>query len=189
MATITVDANNIYITDGNLQSNSNTITTTGNQICVQIIPTTKIDYVLDNNLQQVPIPIPKGDRGDEVPFQRIIDIKRIKENVTATGYLADEASGASGTWSSARKKMNDLITLSKDRGELTVVWGKYYATNNEQISWRPDSSNDLYGAFILKVQFTESVGKIGTIVSAAAGEEPAERNIQAIVTLVRGKDM
>ena len=49
----TIDRGNCYLTDGSIVTVTNTndtIRVTGSQIVVQIIPTTKIDYIYDNKL-------------------------------------------------------------------------------------------------------------------------------------------
>ena len=183
MVDTTIDRGNAYITDGDIVTVSrinDTIRTSGDQIVVRIIPTTKIDYIYDNNIINIPIPLSRARRADN-PLNRVIDLKRIKETMTIQGFLADE------TASSAEKKRDDLLTLAKHRGELTFVAGHQYSINNYQTLWKRDS--DERGCFIMKMGFTVTAGKVGLDIGGATNQEPAERNIGVNMTLIRGKDM
>ena len=196
MVDTTVNRGDCYITDGTISQSGNTttITTTEDQIVVQIIPTTKIDYIYDNNIVTIPIPNSRAKRSN-LPLNRIIDLKRIKETLTIQGFLADETS------SSAEKKRDDLLTLAKHRGELTVVFGHKYSTNDYQTLWKKpvNSGSEERGCFIMKMSFTSTTGKIGLNIggvsttradgSVVYTEEPAERNIGFNMTLIRGMDM
>ncbi len=181
MVSTEINGGDLYITDGVINTD-NTITTSGSQLVVRITPTTKLDYTYDNNIIFFPIPISKQDRGDE-PFSRVIDLKRIKESITAAGFLADEIS------SSAEKKRDDLLVLAKKGGDLSIVWGRTYITNNYQTIWKRNASASEFGVFVLKMTFTTTPGKIGQDIAGATDQEPSERNIAIIITLVRGKDM
>mgnify|MGYP001618254738 FL=1 len=191
--TIKVDKGNCYITDGSIsQSGNNTlITTTGNQIVVQINPSTKIDYMYDNNITNIAIPLSKGSRAN-TPLNRVIDLKRIKEIITVQGFLADEQidtdnNGTRDTFISAERRQTDLLELAKHRGELTLVYGNKFSTENYQTLWEANSLER--GCFIMKMQFTTTTGKIGLDIGATSGQFPPERNIGINITLIRGKDM
>lgn len=190
MPSVTVNRGDCYITDGSINSSdeTTTITTNGEDIVVQIVPTTKVDYIYDNNIVNIPIPNSRGNRS-RLPLNRIIDLKRLKETLTIQGFLADEQD------SSAEKKRNDLLTLSKHRGELTVVYGHKYSTQNYQTLWERNIGER--GCFIMKMSFTSTPGKIGLNVDASSYDatpftkniEPSERNIGVNITLIRGQDM
>ncbi len=184
MVDTTINKGDAYITDGDIVTVSNTndtIRTSGNQIVVHIIPTTKIDYLYENAVAPIPIPITKQQRGQD-PLDRIIDLKRIKEIVTVQGFLED------GGGSSAESKRDNLLTLGKKRGELTLVYGQRYSTNNLQTLWERNS--DERGCFIMKMNFTSTTGKLGLNIGGGGGsQEPTERNISINVSLIRGKDM
>ena len=191
--TIKVDKGNCYITDGSIsQSGNNTlITTTEDQIVVQINPSTKTDYIYDNNITNVPIPNSRGSR-NKIPLNRIIDLKRVKETITIQGFLADEQidtdnNGTRDTFISAERRQTDLLELAKHRGELTLVYGNKFSVENYQTLWEKDSLER--GCFILKMGFTSTVGKIGLDIGGATNQEPAERNIGVNITLIRGQDM
>ncbi len=176
MATKTIDAGNIYVTDGSISGN---VITTGeiipgvNQKVVRIT-TTKIDYNYDNNVVQLPIPVSTGDRLIKTPFSRAMELKVIKEVISVQGFLADEET------ESAITKRDNLLTLGKQRDELTVVWG----VSPYQTLWKRGTSP--YGAFILKMMFTETAGIVGEPVS---GNPQPERNIAIQIQLARGKDL
>ncbi len=171
MTDTTIDAGNIYITDGS--STTTTITTTGSQKVVRIT-TTKSDYNYDNSIIQIPIPVSAGDRTSKTPYSRALDLKRIKEVISVQGFLADEET------ESAITKRDNLLTLGKNGDELTVVWG----VSSYQTLW--ERGVIPYGAFILKMMFTETAGIVGEPVS---GNPQPERNIAIQIQLVRGKDL
>ena len=187
MVTTTVNRGDMYVTDGVLSNtvNPTTITTTGDQLVVHIVPTTKIDYNYDNQIISIPTPISRQKRGQE-PINRNIDLKRIKEVITAQGFLADE-NRSDGVAKSAEGKRDDLLTLAKKRGDLTLVWGHKYSTNNYQTRFVPGVGSG--GVHIMKMGFSSTVGKLGLDIGGATNQEPAERNIGVIITLMRGKDM
>lgn len=81
---------------------------------------------------------------------------------------------------SANTKRSNLDTLGKTGNALTVVWG----IGNYQTSWKSNTSP--YGAFILKMMFTETGGIYGENVT---GDSQPERKIDIQIQLVRGKDM
>ena len=191
MATTTLNAGDVYITDGQLQDSSGNhstpytrIETTGAQKIVRIT-SVKIDNALDNTLSVIPIPVSKSVRGT-TPFARIIDLKRIKESLTVTGNIEDE-SGVT-----AESKRDDLLSMTKTGGELTMVYGPSYATNDYQTAWfKPESGDDQNnrGVFVIKITFTSTIGKLGEAVGGASDQESPERMIGIILTIVRGKDM
>lgn len=172
MADTEIDAGNIYITDGSIVGN-NVISTSGSQKVVRIV-TTKIDYNYDNPVFQIPIPLSPGNRSTTTSYSRAIDLKRIKEVVSVQGFLADEAA------ESAITKRDNLLTLGKTGDELTVVWG----LSPFQTLWQRGVIP--YGAFIIKMMFTETAGIVGEPVS---GSSLPERNIAIQIQLARGKDL
>ena len=189
--TIKIDKGNCYITDGSINDAKTIITTTGSQIVVQINPSTKTDYIYDNNITNVPIPNSRGSR-NKIPLNRIIDLKRVKETITIQGFLSDEQidtdnNGTRDTFISAERRQTDLLELAKHAGELTLVYGNKFSTENYQTLWKKDSSER--GCFIMKMQFTTTTGKIGLDIGATSGEFPPERNIGINITLIRGMDM
>lgn len=134
----------------------------------------KIDQNYDNAITQIPIPVSSGNRASGTPYSRVIDIKRIKEVVSVQGHLEDEST------ESANTKRNNLLTLGKTGDALTIVWG----LGNYQTIWQPNTPP--YGAFILKMMFTETGGMYGENVT---GDSQPERKIDIQIQLVRGKDM
>jgi len=177
MVDTTIDAGNVYITDGT--TNGTTITTTGSQIVIKIDPTTKIDYNLDNSVIPIPNPVSGGNRGTVNPFTRIIDLKKIAEVISVQGTLSNNANRRGIT------ERDNLITLMKNRGELTVVWGQ---GNYQTLFKKPGASDDvtLRGMAIVKLSFTEFAGIVG---SSFTGDAPPERQMDVQVQLIRGKDM
>ena len=152
----------------------NTITyTTGKLVEIW---SAKIEYDYNNQLITVPIPISKGNRGD-TPYNRVIDLKRINEVISAQGGLEDEGD------ESAKDKRNNLLTMGKEHGVLTVVWNE--TENGEQTLWIQDPDNDNYGAFINKMKFTETSGKLGE----SSTETTPHRKIDMNIQLIRGKDL
>ena len=182
MTITNINSGDVYITDGTVNAN-NTITTTGNQKVVHIIPTTKIDWIYDNQLIVLPIPVSKGDRGD-TPFSRIVDLKRIKETITVTGFLADE-SRSDGVADSAFDKREDLLTIGKLRNVLSVVWGTKFGTNTYQTIWKQNVSSNNYGAFIFKMTFTETQGRLGEAVNTGLSQLVAlQKSVQLFSVIV-----
>ncbi len=165
---VAIDTGNLYITSGSVSGNTITGGTT-----VQI-QTTKLDYNYNNALQKVPIPVSKGNRTTTTAYGRTIDIKRIDEAISVQGFLIEE------TGSRAIDKRNNLITLGKTGGGLTVVLGQ----GNYQTLWKAGTSP--YGAFIQKMMITETAGQVGI---AYTGDTPPESSLAIQMTLVRGKDM
>lgn len=183
MTDITIDAGNIYITNGTLDNSSAgtadaaKITTTGSKKVVRIA-TTKIDYNYNNPINQIPIPISSGNRATVTSYSRAIDLKRIKEVVSVQGFLADESTGTVA--GSAFTKRANLITLGKQGDELTVLWG----VSPYQTLWQRGVLP--YGVFILKMMVTETAGIVGEPVDT--NPQP-ERNWAIQIQLARGKDL
>lgn len=176
MTDTTIDAGNLYVTDGSISGN--TITTTGSEIVIQI-QTTKIEYDLEGGVVVISIPVSKGNRGTQTPYARVIDLKRIKEVVSIQGFLVDESD------SRALTKRDNLISLSKSGGALTIVWGQ----DNYQTIWKPDDDPETNtGAFITKTKFTETAGSLSDE-GGFSGDPPPEKNIAINIQFVRGKDM
>ncbi len=167
---VNIDVGNIYITSGTVSGNTITGGTTVD------IQTTKIDQNMDNQVTILPIPISRGSRSSKTAYARAIDLKRIKEVVSVQGFLIDEPP------SRAIDKKNNLLTLAKTGGALTLVWGQ----GNYQTLWKPSTSP--YGVFILKIMFTETAGLIADA-SGFTGDPPPERSMAIQIQLVRGKDM
>ena len=154
--------------------NGNTITYTTDKLVE--IWSAKIEYDYQDQLITIPIPISKGNRGD-TPYNRIIDLKRINEVISVEGGLEDEDD------ESAKDKRNNLLTMGKEHGVLTVVWNE--TENGEQTLWSQDPQNNNYGAFINKMKFTEISGKL----SESKTETTPERKLNVNIQLFRGKDM
>ena len=167
---ISIDNGNLYITSGSVSGNTITGGTT-----VQI-QTTKNDYNYNNNVAVLPITISKGNRTSKTAYARAIDLKIINEAVSVQGFLIEELT------SRAIDKRNNLITLGKTGGGLTMVWGQ----GNYQTLWEPGTSP--YGVFIQKMMITEIAGQIVTE-SGFTGDPPPERSLAIQVTLIRGKDL
>ncbi len=173
MATKPIVNGVIYITTGTVSGN--VITYETNKLVE--IWSAKIEYDYNNELISIPITVSKGNRGDITPFVRMIDLKRINEVITVQGSLEDEDS------ESAKDKRNNLLTMGKEDGALTVVWNE--DSNNEQTLWTPDTSNNNYGGFINKIKFTETAGKL----SESKVDTTPERKIDVNIQLIRGKDL
>ncbi len=194
---MTIEEGNVYITTGTVEgtATTNQINDGSGGVTVKIWAT-KIDQNLDNPVSLIAIPVSKAGRavlqsGDLQTHARAIDLKRIKESVSVQGFLEDEAG------KSAWEKKKDLLRLAFQRGELTLVWGIDYTkltpspgTETHQTLWTPNRSNPLLGtgAFIGKIQFTETAGKIGEA-EGTAGEEPPESNIAIQIQFLRGLDI
>jgi len=179
---VTIDSGNIYLTsatkpevasNGLLNGPPVTTITGGTTVQIQV---TKIDYNYDNPVSVIPIPVSVGNREETESYSRAIDIKRSKESIAVQGFLIDE------TDSRAIDKKNNLITLAKDKGGLTAVWG----IGNYQTLWTPNV--EPYGVFILKMMITETSGLISNG-GGFTGDPPPERTLAIQMTLVRGKDM
>ena len=169
---VSIDAGSIYVTNS-----TNVTTTTITDGTIVRIAATKLDYNYDNQIGAIPIPVSPGNREDKVPFSRAIDLKRIAEAITVQGFLEDESG------ESAITKRNNLITLGKTGGALTLVWG----LSPYQTVWKSDADAETNtGVFINKMTFTETVGIIGEGVSV--NPQP-ERNIAVQLQVIRGKDL
>ena len=180
MAIIDLDAGNVYITDSRLITDMD-ITTNSSQKVVKIA-STKLDYNYDNQIGVIPILVSSGRRGelkdaDQEPFARAIDLKRIAEAITVQGFLEDESG------ESAITKRDNLLTIAKTGGALSIVWG----IGPYQTVWKTETNaKDGTGIFISKMTFTETVGIIGEGVSV--NPQP-ERNIAVQLQVIRGKDL
>ncbi len=182
---VDTDQGNLYITNGNLLNaagnDSSPYTQISGGTTVQINLTQKIDYILQNVVTFIPIPISKGIRGT-TPYARALDLKRITETISLQGFLADEKTAR------AIDKRNSLITLMKTGNALTAIWG----LGNYQTVWRPNINPQTNtGAFFTKLQFTETAGLVGDAhtADAAAQQLFIARNIAIQLQLGRGKDM
>ena len=173
---VAIDGGNIYITSGDTDESVSgtppaTNITGGTTVQIQ---TTKIDYNYLSKVTVLPIPKSKQSRG-EIPYARAIDLKMVNDAISVQGFLIEESD------SRAIDKRNNLITLGKTEGGLTVVWGQ----GNYQTLWKAGVIP--YGGFIQKVMFTETAGLIADI--GYTGDPPPERSMAIQITLVRGKDM
>ena len=177
MPTTTVVDGNIYVTTGSVSGNDITYSSASQ---VVLIHSTSPRYKYSNQLRIRPIAESKPDRTKE-PITQIIDLKKITEILTVRGWLADESG------ETAKTKMNNLINMGKTGGELTMVWGT--TTAGEQILWKPDADKRQHGVFIQDIDITESAGSVGETVDTSADNNPPERKLAIILTLVRGKDI
>ncbi len=173
MVDTTIDAGNLYISNGNLKSSNTIIKTTGTQKVVKI-ETTKLDYNYDNPVTVLPIPVSGGNRLSNTAHSRVLDLKIIKEVISIQGFLADEETERAIT------KRDNLIFLGRTGNGLLIVYGR----GNYQTLWLPGTLP--YGGFILKAMFTETAGIVG---EGKAGDAPPEKNIAIQIQLVRGKDL
>ena len=175
---VAIDTGNVYITSGDTdESTSGTPPATNitGGITVQI-QTTKNDYSFNSKVTVLPIPLSKQDRSSSTAYARAIDLKMINEAISVQGFLIEESD------SRAIDKRNNLVTLGKTGGGLTVVWGQ----GNYQTLWKAGVIP--YGVFIQKMMFTETAGSLIDIVGYT-GDPPPERSMAIQITLVRGKDM
>lgn len=176
---VDIDQGNLYITTGTLNASPATTITGG--ITVQINLTQKIDYILQNPIIFLAIPVSVGNRGTTIPSSRAIDLKMIRETLALQGFLAED------TTERAIDKRNNLIDFSRNEDALTVVWG----LGNYQTSWRPKVSP--FGGFVIKLQFTQTTeGEIlGDVHSTDSSNDVAfVRNSMAVqIQLGRGKDL
>lgn len=179
MAATTLDAGNIYITDAPSSEITTTQINTGYTVIK--IETQKIDYNYNNPVVKIAIPVSGGNRATKTAHSFIIDLKRIGEAISVQGFLADESTERAFT------KRENLITLGKTKGELSVIWG----LTNHQTAFKAKESAVLRGVFIEKMMFTETPGFVGESLTAdvSANECASERNIAIQITLVRGKDV
>jgi len=83
---VDIDAGNLYITTGTLDSSPATSISGGTT--VQINLTQKIDYISQNIILFIPIPVSKGNRGTKIPHVRALDIKRITETLGVQGFFS-----------------------------------------------------------------------------------------------------
>jgi len=82
---------------------------------------TAVDVMLqlvEHNFDKVlvDIEVPEKDE-DNDPLTWLIDLRRLKETITLTGWLQDE-SGSSGL-----TKKNNLRSILQSAGTMTVAWG------------------------------------------------------------------
>ena len=174
MATKTLINGVVYIGSKIVTISGTTITY--NDLLVEIY-STKIDHLYQNNLGIRPIAESKGDRGSEEPIVQIIDLKKITETLTISGYLEDESS------ESASSKKSNILTMGKNEGELTIIWNQGIHQNY----WFPNPDARFHGVFINRCLFTETSGKVGD--SDTTGNFAPERKIAIILNLVRGRDI
>mgnify|MGYP001609138302 CR=1 FL=1 len=181
MVDTTIVNGHAYLTTGTISGNI--ITHDAGELIDIWFTNLKYDY--QDNLRIIAGVITKGDTGKEKPA-KIVDLKRITEHVTITGYLADEDG------SSAKTKRNNLLILASSKNlditdrELTLVWGTNTASD-EQTIMSPISTKR--GVFISKITFIETGGYAGEAVSTTADINPPERKLEIVITLVRGKDI
>ena len=168
---VDIDNGNVYFTTGTVSGNTIIGGTTVR------IRSTKLDHNYDNTIAVIPIPLSKGNRDSKTPFSRAIDLKRIKEAITVQGFLEDESGESSVT------KKNNLLTIGKTGGALTLVWGQ----SPYQTIFTADGDPEINtGVFINKMTFTETVGIMGDLVT---GNPQPERNIGIQIQVIRGKDI
>jgi hypothetical protein len=171
-----IDGGNAYLTTGSVSGNTITGGTT-----VKINTTTKIDYTLQNDMSVLPSAISGGNRGNREPFSRIIDLKKIREELTITGTLAEE------TDERAITKRDNLIQMMRNEGALTLVWGQ----TPHQTLIKVDTDNDLFGVFISRLGFSETSGFVGNehTSDVSGGTAKGERSTDVVIHLIRGRDM
>ncbi len=93
---VTIDVGNVYITTGTLQNASSQETSPftkiegGVTVCIK--GTTKVDYVMANQLIARPIPITPRNIGVDTPFVLVKDLKMIAKSLIIQGVLPDEKS-------------------------------------------------------------------------------------------------
>lgn len=170
MATTTIIPGTIYVTTGTI--NGDTITHTANE-AVEIW-SDKIDYDYQNAVGGIPIPIPKGRRGDKDVETRARDLKIITISVTVNGGLNDDES------ESATTKRNNLLTMAKAKGGLKLLWGP---SGNYRTIF---GETEIDKAFITKMTFTETSGIQGDTVT---GNPQPFRKIGIIINFLIGKDI
>jgi len=172
---VDIDSGNAYLTTGSVSGNVITGGTT-----VKVSLTTKIDYSLDNAVNVIPSPVSGGDRGTQDPVNRIVDLKRIREDFTVQGTLPEEVD------SRAIDKRNALISFMKDSGALTLVWGQ----SPHQTLIKPDGANNAFGCILVKLGFSETGGFTGESLTAdiSADTTVVERTMDVQIQLVRGRD-
>lgn len=178
MATTTIVDGNVYITTGSVSGN--TITHDTNK-CVTV-HATKIDQGYDNQLNSIPTPQSKGNRPN-TKSARVIDLKRFNEAITINGFLEDEAGEA------ALVKRNNLLSMAKNNGELTLVFNK----TPYQTLWTPGNPTVIdRGVFIRKMDFSFTAGLLGDTVTTdpdGGSNAQPETSISVQLNVVRGKDM
>jgi len=110
MATETIANGYFYITDGSISTD--TITYTGSQKMVKI-RAMKLEHDLENPLK--PFDMPKTTWGDAVETL-FVNLKRVRRTKTVYGTLKDDTGNTKET------KRDDLITLWKAGGTVTLAW-------------------------------------------------------------------
>ncbi len=182
---VDTDQGNLFITNGTFQDATGKENPPFTQISggttVQINLTQKIDYILLNAVTFLPIFISKGNRGD-IPFARARDLKLITETISVQGFLAEDENER------AIDKRNLLIALMQTGSALKIIWG----LGNYQTFWQPDDNAEVNtGAFITKLQFTETVGILGELKLSDTVNDQAfvTRNIAVQLQVGRGKDL
>ncbi len=174
MATTPIIPGNVYVTTGSISGD--TITHSDNK-AVEIW-SDKIDYDYQNEVGNIPIPIPKGSRTSKSAQTRARDLKLITVALTVAGHLADD--GDDATLGSANAKRNNLIDMMNNEGGLKVVWGP---DGNFRTLFGDTETNK---AFITKMTFTETSGHQGE--GGTSDPEP-ERKIDITISFIIGKDL
>lgn len=125
----------------------------------------KLDHTLAKPLVQIPLPRQKTAMDAQTDSDSfLIDIGRVKQNISVAGYLTDDVT------SSAITKKNDLIKIVKFERTVTMVWG----TTNAQT----------YTGNISKMNCTETPGKI----SDGTSSTDQERSFDVLISFMVGSD-
>jgi len=146
----------------------------GSEIAVEIW-SPKIEYDLDNQLINIPIPVGKDSVGTKTPYSRVIDLKRIGRAISVQGSLNDDAD------ESATTKRNNLISLLEDKKGLSAIWGSFRSNYLTQFGY-----SSITKIFINKIKFTETAGIYG---EAVEGNPQPFRKIDVQLQLISGKYM
>lgn len=178
---VTVDAANVYLTDGAIAVGSGTTITytavsnsssvTGTRYVK--ISTEKLEESYDNKVIQLTMPISAGNRTSKAPSTRIYDFKMITHTISFSGYLEDES-----TDTLLNKKKNLLILAGassdiKRGGVIALVWGQGL-TKYQQ-----------YAAIIQKLKIGEEPG----IITDTPSNPTIKRHMPVTITLLVGTNL
>ena len=172
MATTTIVEGNVYVTTSTNIS-GDTITHDTNKLVEIFSARIEIGYI--NAIGGIAVKS-KGDTPEDKP-RRIIDLKKITKTITITGILDDESSLRAIT------KRNNLLNMGEFERSLTIVWGR----GNYRTLFRAVPGSNEVGGFILKMNFRETAGIYGTLVSTSDPQPFTKHDVA--ITFVIGRDI
>ena len=158
MATTTISEGYVYITNGSV--NQNTITTTGSQKVVKLYCGGNVTENGTNDIFFTPIPTTNKDNLDP----KILDLGKVKEAVTVTGFLRSVEGGVKEIIAesnvTALEQRDNLRALCKGEQPVTLVWGTYNATKTNQTSHADFNINKWQFKFVPTTPFARWSGSV-----------------------------